>query len=76
LKAGSVPVFSRRAFAHVGEDSLEIDARPCRVLEDARMLSTRGVGTKPSADDLAQVLSSLPAIDQWMCELLMKVGDE
>lgn len=74
LRDGASPVFSRRAFEKLGADSLEVDSRSGKILDDARILSTRGVGATPSEDDLAHVLSHLPEIDRWIAALMAKVS--
>jgi predicted nucleotidyltransferase len=72
LHVGSGPVFSRRAFEKLGVDSLELDPRSSGILEDARILSTRGVGAQASEDDVEHVLSQLPKVERWMSGLLKK----
>lgn len=76
LLDGASPVFSRRAFEKLGPDSLSLNSRSCKILDDARILSTRGFGARPSEDDVAHVLSQLPEIDRWMRALLAKVSLE
>jgi hypothetical protein len=63
------PVFSRRAC-----DRIALDARSRKILDDARILSTRGFGARPSEDDVAHVLSNLPEINRWMGALMAKVS--
>lgn len=72
LYVGSAPVFSRRAFEQLGADSLELDARCTRILEGARILSTRGIGDPASDDDVSYVLTQLPKVDDWITGLLLK----
>jgi len=76
LHAGSRPVFSRRSFEQLGVDSLDIDSSATRIMEDARILSTRGVGSEASDDDVAHVLSQLPKVDRWMSDLVIKGSGE
>jgi hypothetical protein len=66
LRTGASPVFSRRAFEELGADSLNLDPRTCKILEDSRILSTRGFGTRPSEDDVAHVLLHRAGIDGWV----------
>lgn len=66
LHVGNTPVFSRRAFKHLGIHSLDIDSRTSQILEDARILSTRGIGSPTSKGDLSHVLSQLPTLDAWI----------
>lgn len=70
LHQGCAPVFSRRAFRQLGVHSLRIDARSTSILEDARILSTRGIGAQPSQRDVEHVLARLPAVDQWISDLM------
>ena len=70
LHVGSAPVFSRRSFEQLGRNSLHLDPKSCRILEDARILSTRGLGVRASEDDVEHVLSQLPEVDRWMSELI------
>jgi len=72
LRVGDSPVFSRRAFERLGPDSLSLDFRTCKVLEDARILSTRGFGTGPTEADVAHALAHLSDVDRWMCSLIAK----
>lgn len=72
LREGASPVFSRRAFEKLGPDSLSLDSRSGKILDDARILSTRGFGLRPSEDDVGHVLSRLPEIDRWMGALIAK----
>jgi hypothetical protein len=72
LRDGASPVFSRRAFEKLGPDSLGLDSRSSRILDDARILSTRGFGQRPSDGDVAHVLSSLQEIDRWIGALVAK----
>lgn len=74
LQDGTSPVFSRRAYEKLGSDSLCLDSRSSRILDDARILSSRGIGAKPSEDDVAHVLSHLAEIDQWMGTLMTKAS--
>jgi hypothetical protein len=70
LHEGTSPVFSRRAFERLGRRSLLLDSRCTEVLENARILSTRGRGAKPPQDDVDRVLSSRPVIDKWVTALV------
>jgi hypothetical protein len=72
LHVGSAPVFSRRSFEQLGADSLRLDPRSSRILEDARILSTRGLGVQASEDDVLHVRSHLPEVDRWISELQRK----
>lgn len=72
LRIGESPVFSRRAFERLGADSLILDSRSSTILEEARILSTRGFGVRPSETDVAHVLAHLSDIDRWMCTLMAK----
>jgi hypothetical protein len=76
LQSGKSPVFSRRASANIGADSLMLDARSYEVLESARILCTRGYGDRPSEDDVAHVVARLDDIEEWMHSLMAKVGVE
>jgi hypothetical protein len=72
LHVGCAPVFSRRSFEQLGVDSLHLDPQSSGILEDARILSTRGVGAQASEDDVQHVLRQLPNLDRWMSDLLRK----
>lgn len=74
LQQGYPPVFSRRAFRQLGVHSLRIDPRTSEILEDARILSTRGVGAQPSRSDVDHVLARLPLVDQWISNLKEEAG--
>jgi hypothetical protein len=76
LQTSKSPVFSRRASANVGPDSLVLDARSYDVLENARILCTRGYGDRPSEDDVAHVVARLDDIEEWMQSLVAKVRVE
>ncbi|MGA3057528.1 MAG: nucleotidyltransferase domain-containing protein [Candidatus Limnocylindrales bacterium] len=76
LQSGRAPVFSRRASASIGDDSLTLDERSYEVLENARLLCTRGYGTRPSEDDIVHVVSRLDEIEEWMKSLIAKVRVE
>ena len=76
LQSGSSPVFSRSASASIGADSLLLDSRSYKVLENARLLSARGYGTKPSEEDIRHVMSHLTEIELWMHSLVAKVRAE
>ncbi len=69
LHVGRAPVFSRGAFRQLGAHSLRVDPRSIRILEDARILSTRGIGSQPSDSDVDHVLSKLPKLDAWISNL-------
>jgi len=72
LDIGDSPVFSRRAFEGLGADSLCLDAKSRRILEDARILSTRGFGVPPSEGDVSAVVGRLSDVHRWMCALMSK----
>jgi hypothetical protein len=76
LQPGRAPAFSRRAFSSIGADSLELDDRSCNILEGARILSARGLGSRPSEDDIAHVMSHMSQIGDWMRALVAKAGAE
>lgn len=74
LHAGDSPVFSRRAYEKLGPASLSLDPYASAVLEGARILSTRGFGTRPTESDVLHVLPQLSTVERWMCDLTEKDG--
>jgi hypothetical protein len=70
LHVSDSPDFSRRSFERLGPDSLRLDARSSGILENARILSTRGFGAAPSEEDVGHVLTRMSDIDRWMCTLM------
>jgi hypothetical protein len=65
---------ARRAFEKIGPDSLTLDSRSRKILDDARISSTPGFGARHSGDDVAHVLSNLPEIHRWMGVVMAKVS--
>lgn len=66
------PNFSRRSALRLGSDSLSIDPIVFEILERARVLSTRGVGTGPTEEELQRVISALTGVEAWMTALCGK----
>jgi hypothetical protein len=66
------PDFSRRSALRLGSDSVPIDPAVFELLERARVLSTRGVGTGPNQEELRRVTSALPDVESWITALCAK----
>lgn len=68
----SKPVFSRRS-AFMIEPSVPLTEVEYSLLENARILATRGIGSRISDQEIQSILPTLDPVDDWMQELIMKV---
>ncbi|OYX26007.1 MAG: hypothetical protein B7Z06_06360, partial [Flavobacteriales bacterium 32-35-8] len=64
--------FSRRSALHLGEDSIRISKSSFELLEQSRILSTRGLGKVVSQQELNEIITELYLIDNWFINLLNK----
>ena len=69
----SVCEFSRSSPLRLGAKSLTMSDNAFSILEDSRILSTRGHGTMIEKDEVASVLKEANAINKWMDKLLKEV---
>jgi hypothetical protein len=74
LGALATPDFSRRSELRIGTDSLIIGDACYRVLENARLLCTRGYGAPPDPDVVVEVIGELGTIRDWMYRLVQKAN--
>lgn len=68
------PTFSRHSARQLGRFSLAIPDAPYAVLERARILCTRGLGSRISRNDVAIVTEQLPLIEEWMKSLMLEAS--
>lgn len=66
-------IFSREAALRIGVDSLKIDSAAYAVLENARLLCTRGEGSIIGEVELDIAVRELTSISQWMSRLMERV---
>lgn len=64
------PDFSRNAALRLGEFSLKIPEDSYSVLEKARILCTRGIGSRLSDEQIGSVRKTFPEIRRWMEKLV------
>ncbi len=74
LSASNKPDFSRNSAINLGSNSICITAQQYQVLEKARILSTRGVGSKISKDEIHLAMGCIESVNDWMVELLDSDG--
>jgi hypothetical protein len=65
--------FSRSSALRIGDHSLSIPLEAYRILERARMLSTRAIGEIITDEEAQTAEAQFPAIDQWMNKLLGEI---
>lgn len=70
LQLGSKPDFSRNSALCLGSRSLRIEKSVYDVLERARVLSTRGVGSFLTQQEIHEAKMSLEKINSWMVEVI------
>lgn len=73
LANGEKPDFSRSSALSLGTDSLPIDTSVYATLERARILCTRGQGTRISMEDTEAAIQAMPLIRRWMTRLLSEI---
>ncbi|WP_417593878.1 nucleotidyltransferase domain-containing protein [Oceanospirillum sp.] len=66
------PNFSRRSSLKLGELSVPIDSEVFEILENARILCTRGIGLPPDESQILMVIESLSEIENWMLLLMRR----
>ncbi|PKG59146.1 nucleotidyltransferase domain-containing protein [Shewanella sp. GutDb-MelDb] len=64
------PDFSRHSSLNLDEFSISIQDQQYRILEAARILSTRGVGPNLTDVQISIAINSIPEIDLWMKSLI------
>ncbi len=74
LSATSDPSFSRNSALLLKNKSLSISDGSYKILERARLLSTRGWGDQISEAELAKVLEEISTVEDWMMKLLDELG--
>ena len=76
LHGETSPDFSRNSARNLGAKSISIDAPTYKLLERARVLSTRGLGDILSRTEIDKARNTLGEIDSWMMGILkiMKSG--
>ncbi|EGA65427.1 nucleotidyltransferase domain-containing protein [Vibrio brasiliensis] len=67
------PDFSRRSSINLGALSVPIDREVFDVLESARILCTRGVGSSLTEPQVFAAIESLSQIEYWMQSLIRRV---
>ncbi|HAW3884805.1 MULTISPECIES: nucleotidyltransferase domain-containing protein [Enterobacteriaceae] len=68
--------FSRNSAKNLGEKSLKMSESSYRILERARVLSTRGVGIILNEKEIIQAKSQLNDVELWMNDLIKNIeGD-
>ncbi|WP_315716652.1 MULTISPECIES: nucleotidyltransferase domain-containing protein [unclassified Bradyrhizobium] len=70
-----VPDFSRGVALRLMGDMPPVDLAHYRILERARLLSTRGHGAPLAATEEDRALEALPLLENWMAELLQRKKD-
>ena len=69
------PVFTRNSAIQIGRHSINIDANVYKTLENARILSTRGIGASIDEHSISSVIDSLPYIEEWALKIV-KISEE
>jgi hypothetical protein len=69
------PDFSRHAAIRIGASSLAITKDAYRILERARILSTRGKGIAITENEVGIAVQQFPTIDEWMFHLLAQLKE-
>ena len=69
------PTFSRRSAIELGRYSTPLSEQAYQVLERARTLCTRGYGRGLSGTDTQAVLGELPAVKEWMTNLVRRAEE-
>jgi Nucleotidyltransferase domain len=69
------PNFSRCSALGLGDDSLSIAIENHRLLEQCRVLCTRGKGDVPNIHEIFKLESVLQSIGEWMVILIKKVEE-
>ncbi|GEM_PF-579034 len=69
------PTFSRRSALELGRDSAPLSEHAYTVLEQARVLCTRGYGLVPTKKEIQSTVGELPAVKQWMTNLMRRVKE-
>lgn len=64
------PNFSRHSALNLGNKSLQIDTKIYTILEEARLLATRGYGEIYPKSDIKKVVLELDKANLWMNDLL------
>ena len=62
--------FSRNSARRIGEKSLDVSESTFDILQRARVISTRGLGTMISQREVDQVLQEVQGISDWMSLLM------
>ncbi|XOF33912.1 MAG: nucleotidyltransferase domain-containing protein [Candidatus Electrothrix sp. YB6] len=73
LLGKKIKKFSRRSALQMGEQSIKIHPDTFELLERARILSIRGVGTSINQDEIKYSLEDIYSIKKWMADLLLEV---
>lgn len=76
LRPGNDPVFSRDSALKIDNHSLRIRPDVYKIFELARILCTRGYGTKPTDEEISRAISSLDLVRTWMDVLVAEVRTE
>ncbi|MDH5230929.1 MAG: nucleotidyltransferase domain-containing protein [Gammaproteobacteria bacterium] len=76
LHEGIDPDFSRYSARNLGHFNLKIDKSVYKILERARILSTRGSGKLLSSDEIKNVKAALGDIDSWMTTIICSIEDK
>lgn len=66
------PIFSRDSALKISQQSIKIDLSVFKTLENARILTTRGYGTRLTHEEILNTLSSLKEIKEWATEMTAK----
>jgi hypothetical protein len=66
------PDFSRNSARHLGSDSVPLRSAQYRILERARILSTRGKGPSITCKELDEVVAELQTVKEWMEVLIVR----
>lgn len=72
LGTGTKPDFSRHSAQHLGTNSIRLPSNVYSVLEQARILSTRGKGQNITDEEVDLVLNALQNVKEWMEHLVIE----
>jgi hypothetical protein len=67
------PDFSRHSAINLSTSPLQIGKEEYQILENARILSTRGIGNIPTPTEIALTIKKLSPIRGWMAEIIKNI---
>jgi len=75
LGMSSEPTFSRRSALELGSDSVPLTEQSYEILKRARVLCTRGHGSKITKNEAHVVVNELIAVKEWMITLIRRTHE-